>query len=421
MPNSTITREVTNQVTEAQLVATRRRLAYVLFAGATTGWVGFIATITVATLAARSLTGSTLLAGFPLAAGALGQALGTNLFGRLSAYRGRRFILLLGPPIAALGAVLEGLGVVFEVYGLLVVGSLVVGVGIGANHLIRYIAAELAEEHRRASAMGVIVWSGTLGSVIGANLVDRVGQMVEDWLGTPYGGAYLLSLVAFLLAWLVFWRALHPDPSRVAVTPQPRPTGRRSVGGAFRLPRVQLALLALLSAQVVMVMVTTAAPLRIEDAGHGLHVVGLIISIHTVGMFAFAPLVGKMVDRLGHMWSLGLGVVVTWIALYLSATASYEGYGMLNFGLFVLGLGWCGSFVAGSALLFASAPSDIRQIVEGWSDSAIWVTVMLGSASAGVLMSAVGFEVLNLVAAGIMLFPVVVVLGVRRLRAELVS
>ena len=410
--------EVTLQATDRRLTAVRRRLVYVLFSGATLGWIAFIATITVATVAARSLTGSTLIAGFPLAAGALGQALGTNLFGRLSACRGRRFILLVGPPISALGAAVELLGMVLGWYWLLLCGALVVGGGIGAVHLIRYVAAELSEERRRAWAMGFIVWSGTIGSVVGANLVDGVGRMVEDWLGTPYGGAFLLAVAAFLLSWLIFWMALRPDPSQVAVTTQEGPTSSGSIGGAFRLPRVQLSILALLSAQVVMVMVTTAAPLRIEDAGHGLDVVGVVIATHAVGMFAFAPLVGKLVDRMGYLPSLVIGVLVTWVSLFMSATASYEGYWMLNLGLFVLGVGWCFSFVAGSAMLFASAPSDVRQIVEGWADSAIWTAVMLGSAGAGVLMSTIGFEVLNLVSAGPLLIVVLLVVTVPGLRAE---
>ena len=75
--------EVTPQATDIELTAIRRRLVYVLFSGATLGWVAFVATLTVATVAARSLSGSTALAGFPLAAGALGQALGTNLFGKV--------------------------------------------------------------------------------------------------------------------------------------------------------------------------------------------------------------------------------------------------------------------------------------------------------------------------------------------------
>lgn len=414
---------VKQQVTDPDLSGLRRRLLYVLFAGTTMGWVGFIATLTVATVAARSLTGSTVLAGIPLAAGALGQALGTNLFGRLSASRGRRFIMLMGPPLSALGAALEMVGVVAGRYWLLVAGAVFVGVGLGSQHLSRYVAAELAEERRRGLTMGILVWSGAIGAVVGANMVEGVGQMVEGSLGTQYAGAFLLAAVAFLLTWLLFWWALRPDPSRVAVTAQAAvPSGGgRTVGAALRLPAVQVAILALISAQVVMVTVMTATPLRIEDAGYGLNTVGVVISTHTAGMFVFAPLVGKLVDRIGFLPVLGVGLFVTWVSLLLSGIAPYDGYGMLNAGLFLLGLGWSFSFVAGSSMLFAAAPGDIRQVVEGWADSVTHIMVMTGSAAAGVLMSAIGFGLLNLVAAGFLLAILLLVSFAPSLRTELAA
>ena len=411
--------EVTPQATDIELTAIRRRLVYVLFSGATLGWVAFVATLTVATVAARSLSGSTALAGFPLAAGALGQALGTNLFGRLSARYGRRFIMLTGPPISAFGATLELLGVVFGWYWMLVAGALFVGGGLGSIHLTRYAAAELSEEHRRGWAVGILVWSGTVGSLVGANLVDGVGQMVEDWLGTPYGGAFLLAATAFLGSWLIFWRALRPDPSQVAVTTQEGPAAKGSVGSALRLPSVQLSILALLSAQVTMVLVMTATPLRIEDAGDGLTIVGLVLSIHAVGMFAFAPWVGKLVDRVGHLPMLGLGAIVNWASLFVSGMAPDDSNFLLALGLFMLGLGWSFSFVAGSSMLFSSSPPDVRQVVEGWADSAIWTTVMLGSVGAGVLMNAIGYGLLNVVAACPLMIIVVFVFSTRRLRVAL--
>ena len=410
------------QITGSNLTGLRRRLLYVLFTGTTLGWVGFIATLTVATVAARSLTGSTTLAGIPLAAGALGQAAGTNLFGRLSASRGRRYIMLSGPPISALGAILEMVGVIGGWYWMLVGGAVVVGVGLGSQHLARYVAAELAEERTRGMAMGILVWAGTIGAVVGANLVEGVGQMVEGALGTPYAGAFLLAAAAFLVTWLLFWAALRPDPSEVAVAePAERVTGGGTVGAALRLPSVQVAILAMVSAQVVMVSVMTATPLRIEDAGYGLSIVGVVISTHTVGMFALAPLVGKMVDRMGYLSVLGLGLSVTWVSLLLSGIAPYEGYGMLNAGLFLLGLGWSFSFLAGSAMLFASAPSDVRQVVEGWADSVGHVMVMIGSAGAGVLMNAIGYGLLNLVAAGFLLVILLWVALAPNLRTELVG
>ena len=341
------------------------------------------------------------------------------MFGRLSAGRGRRFIMLAGPPISTCGAALELLGVTAGWYWMLVGGAMLVGGGVGAIHLARYAAAELAEVSQEGKAVGIVVWSGTVGSVVGANLVDRVGRLAEAMLGTPYGGAFLLATVAFLLCWSIFWLGLRPDPSRVVAISQVRSGEGGSVGAALRLPAVQLAILALLSAQGAMVLVMTATPLRIEDAGYGLDAVGMALSAHAVGMFAFAPLVGKLADGLGPLPMLGIGMTLTAVALLLAGSAPYDGLFALVTGLFVLGLGWNCSFIAGSSMLFASAPPDVRQVVEGWADSAVWTMVMVGSVGAGVLMGAAGFGWLNVVAALPMSVILVLALAIPRLRAAI--
>ena len=405
--------------TRSELSSVRRRLVYVLFSGAVLAWLAFVATLTVATVAARSLSGSTMLAGIPLAAGALGQAVGTNVLGRLSSRYGRRFIMVVGPPVSACGAALELLGVTAGWYWMLVGGALLVGGGVGSIHLARYAAAELAGASEQGKAVGILVWSGTVGSVVGANLVGWVGGLTEEWLGTPYGGAFLLATVGFLLCWLIFWSGLRPDPSRVAVSSPARPEVGGSVGAALRLPAVQLSILALLSAQGAMVLVMTATPLRVEDGGYGLDAVGMVLSVHAVGMFAFSPLVGRLADRLGPLRMLGIGMSLTVVALLLSGTAPYNGLFSLAAGLFVLGLGWSSSFVASSSMLFASAPPDVRQVVEGWADSAVFTMVMVGSVGSGVLMAAIGYGWLNLTAALPMLFIVVLALAVPRLRAAI--
>jgi len=254
---------------------------------------------------------------------------------------------------------------------------------------------------------------------MGGNLVDWVGRVVEGVLGTPYGGAFLVAIAGFLLGWLLLWTALPFDLPRVAVTTRSGPPLKRQAAIALGLPAVQIAMLVLLSAQATMVLVMTATPLHIEDTDYDLQVVGLAISALAVGMFAFAPMVGKLVDRAGHLLALGLGMVVTWYSVFLSGTAPYDGYLPLIAGLFLLGLGWCLCFVAGSSMLFASAPAEVRQVLEGVADWATWTTVMLGSLGAGMLMSGIGYGSLNLVAAMPMLVVVLLVIAIPRFRTAL--
>lgn len=388
-----------------------------LFSGTVLNWAAFVATITVVTVAARALSGSAMMAGLPLAAGAFGQALGAELFGRLSARHGRRLVMLKGPLVSALGATLELAGLMAKNYWLLVGGAMLVGGGVGAVHLARYAAAELAEAERRGWALGLAVWAGTLGSLVGANLVDGAGRLVEGGLGSPYGGAFLVAIAGFILCWLLYWAALPLDPSRVAVTTRSGSPVNRRAGIALGLPAAQIAILVLLSAQATMVLVMTATPLHIEDADYDLYVVGLVVSAHAVGMFAFGPLVGKLVDQTGYLPALGLGVVVTLYSLFLSGTAPYEGYPLLMAGLFLLGLGWRLWFVAGSSMLFASAPADVRQVPAGVADWATWTTAMLGSVGAGMLMSGIGYGSLNLVASLPMLVVFLLLLATPRFRA----
>ena len=73
--------------------------------------------------------------------------------------------------IGALGAFFAFLAVVTEVYPLLLIGVLGIGTGQAANLAARYAAADLAEETNRAREIGIVVWAGSIGSVLGPTVV----------------------------------------------------------------------------------------------------------------------------------------------------------------------------------------------------------------------------------------------------------
>ena len=141
----------------------------------------------------------------------------------------------------------------------------------------------------------------------------------------------------------------------------------------------------------------TGTPIHIEDTGRGLSVVGLVISAHTFGMFAFSPITGRLVDRLGPRYMLVTAVVILGISAVISASAPDHQTWVLTVGLLLLGVGWNAGFVAGSSVLATVGTTRLQGMV----DSTVWVASAAASLSSGVLLQFVGYPALSL--AGLLL------------------
>jgi MFS family permease len=67
-------------------------------------------------------------------------------------------------------------------------------------------------------------------------------------------------------------------------------------------------------------------------------------------------------------------------------------------GLFLLGVGWSGTLIAGSTLLSESVPADARVDVQGASDLVMYGCGALGGAMAGVVVGLGSYSLLTLLA-----------------------
>ena len=112
-------------------------------------------------------------------------------------------------------------------------------------------------------------------------------------------------------------------------------------------------------------------------------------------MFAFAPLVGRIVDRIGAVPMIGASSVVLVASSVLAATAPASATGRLTWALFLLGIGWNLGFVAGSTLLSVTVEPAVRPLIQGRVDSMVWGSSAAASAGAGVLLAGTGYTVLS--------------------------
>jgi MFS family permease len=373
------------------------------------GGVGMSAGVAVGALLAEQVSGSPRWAGLGGTFQILGAALIAIPMSRVMAARGRRPGLVLGYLLAAVGAVGLIVSGVVGSFPLLLVSSVLFGGATASNSQSRYAAADLAAPSRRARDLSIVVWSTTVGSVVGPNLVGPSAP-VADRLGLPsLTGPYVFSVVGLLLAIAVVALRLRPDPllearrRRVAEGDDSGPAhgsvsrGLRVVAG---IPTARLGLLTLALGHGVMVSVMVMTPLHMAHGDAGLEVIGLVISIHILGMFAFSPLTGMAVDRFGGRAVAVLGSGILSAATLLASASPEGGSYTLGLGLFLLGLGWSCTLVSGSTMLTAAVPAVERPGAQGASDLVMGLVAGAGGALAGVVVDRAGFTTLALGALG---------------------
>lgn len=399
----------------------QRRTLRVLFGSQVLGGVGVGIGIAVGSLLTEEMSGSATLAGLPQTFSVLGGALAAVPLARLMSQYGRRPGLATGYGVGALGAAVIVLATLTDSLILVLAGMALFGVSSATNLQARYAATDLALPDHRSRALATVVWATTVGAVAGPNLMSPAAQFGQD-VGVPrYAGPFAWSVLTFGLAAGLLMVVLRPDPMRVAQE-QHRAGGiemrrasvRESLSAVKASGRAALGLASIAVGHTVMVAVMVMTPVHMHDGGmDALELIGLVISVHVAGMYALSPLVGLLSDRLGRLTVTAVGWVVLLAATALAGTAGPHSGVQLSLGLFLLGLGWSCTLVSGSTLLSESVPGDVRTGVQGMADLVMGLCGAAGGALAGVVVGWAGYDVLNVLAAALVLLVAFAALGTR--------
>ncbi|TXL61869.1 MFS transporter [Aeromicrobium terrae] len=390
----------------------QRRIVRVLVIVQVVGGIGNGAGLAVGALLIKDVSGSSGWAGMATVMLTLGAAAATIPLAAVAVRSGRRPALTLGWLLGSAGALVTVLGAELEQLAVILVGLIFFGASTAANLQSRFAAVDRADPAQVGRALSLVVWSTTVGAVIGPNLTGP-GASVANSVGVPeLAGPVLFSAVGFALAGLLTFLWLRPDP---LVRSEDAATESRGLRSA--LPHVRgttlTAVCAIASSHAVMVAVMSLTPVHMEDHGAALRIIGLTISLHIAGMFALSPLMGWLSDGWGSERTILLGQSILVLAVAVAGTSGSSEV-QITIGLFLLGVGWSASVIAGAAMLTRSLAVDVRPAVQGFSDLAMNLAGAAGGLLAGLVVAWQGFGTLN-AAAGALTVPVVLlVLAGRR-------
>jgi MFS family permease len=379
----------------------QRRTLIVLMAAAGPAGMGMAGGFAATTLASKGIVDNASLATLAATMISIGGAVTTVPLSRYMARRGRRPGLRIGWTVAASGALLAVIAVETNLYPLLVLGSAMIGAGNGTNLAARYAAADLAEPDRRARSIGILVWAASIGSILGPTVALGATERPAKWFGfEALSGPYLMAIAVFATAAIIVEIFLRPDPLLIATggdgrSAPARPSLRDSFAHIGRNRLAVIAVGAMAVGQGVMVAVMTVTPIHMGDGNQDKEIIGLVISLHIVGMYLFAPLVGWLVDRLPSSVIVATAGIVLSIGGVVASRTAPEDSGGVFVGLFLIGLGWSFAMISGSSLLTGAFSADERAAVQGAADFTMTAAGATAGIASGVVLEVSSFQVLS--------------------------
>ena len=399
-----------------------KKITAVLFFSQSLSSAGFIAAFTVNALVAVDLTGWTAMAGVPGAIYVLGQAGGALVWGFSFEKIGRRWGLALGQMIGVIGSAIAITAVVGRSFLFFLTGLVMVGMARSAVDLGRFIAAEVHQPEMRGRAISKVVLGSTVGAIVGPLLVGPTGKLAT-MAGLPeLSGPYGVGFVVLVLASILILSGLRPEPrdigrelSRVH-TESVSAQETRSLSKIVRQPGVIVAMVTMVFAQMVMVVPMSITSVHMKTHQHPLSMVSLVISAHTLGMFAFSLITGKMTDRWGRLPVIILGASVMIISCLIAGPS--VNLLPLVIALFLLGLGWNFAYVAGSTLLADQLSANERAKTQGFNDLLLNLASAGSQVGSGVIYAFGGFMLMSLTSAILAVVPLAAVVWLRVAQAN---
>jgi MFS family permease len=298
---------------------------------------------------------------------------------------GRRRGFMTGSAIAVVGAAMCALALWLGSFALFCFGTAVIGIYTAFGLQYRFAAAEVAAPEFRAKAISLVLAGGIAGGFLG----PLASLWAMDLLPVRFLGSFLVLSAIAIVALGVQSQVRVPPPSMEETRGSGRPL--------TRIARQPVFIVAALSAALgygIMNLLMTATPLAMSFCGHPFSAAAFVIEWHVVGMYAPGFFTGSLIKRFGALKVIAVGIVLmgVCVAVALSGIALWQFWTALV----LLGVGWNFMYTGGTTLLIDAYTPAEKAKTQGMNDVIIFTVMSISSFSSGALISAAGWNSMNL-------------------------
>ena len=328
---------------------------------------------------------------------------------------GRRVALWFGHALCTVGALIIGTSVLWMSLPLFIVGMLLIGLGVGAGQQLRLAAADLYPPARRAEGLGYVLTGSLVGALGGPVVIGFAQQIAPRFSMDPLALSWFLMPAVMIPSMLLVF-GIRPDPREIATNlrhyypdlreePKLRADAPSGTGPRAWLRHypLRVAFVAGFAAQGVMTLMMAMTSLALAHHGHDLPMISLAVAIHVVGMFGLSLPIGRLTDRLGRRWMMMIG---TWVSaaggLFVAVGVDYWA---VTLGTALVGVGWCCTNVASTALIADLVPARDRGRAIGTNDSFANAGSIFLPLLGGPVVELAGLPSLAIISTGLLMIP----------------
>ena len=298
---------------------------------------------------------------------------------------GRRRGFMTGSAIAVAGAATCALALLLGSFALFCLGTAVIGIYTAFGLQYRFAAAEVAAPEFKARAISLVLAGGIAGGFLG----PQASVWAKDLMRVPFLGSFLVLSAFALVALGVQSQVRVPPP-----TMEETRGGGRPLSQIVRQPVFIVAALSAALGYGIMNLLMTATPLAMSFCSHPFSAAAFVIEWHVVGMYAPGFFTGSLIRRFGALKVIAAGIVLmgACVAVALSGIALWQFWAALV----LLGVGWNFMYIGGTTLLIDAYTPPEKAKTQGMNDVIVFTVMSISSFSSGALVSAAGWDWMNL-------------------------
>ncbi len=340
--------------------------------------------MTVGALAAAQIASRPELATMPIGTMFLGTAVVTFPASMWMTRAGRRAGFIVGALLGVVGGLIAAGGILLGSLALLSLGTFLVGAYQAFAQFYRFAASEVSDDAFRPRAISLVLAGGIVAALAGPML----GRLGAPLLEPEYVGSFvILALVSLFGAGVMLPLRIPTAKAETDAT-----AGRRWEAIVSQ-PAYLVALFGAATGYGIMILAMTATPIAMVHHHHDLAAAATVIQFHVLGMFLPSLFTGSLIARFGVIRIMLAGILV--LAGHVLLTLTGTGFGSFAGALVLLGIGWNFLYVGGTTLLTTTYTAAEKGRAQATNDMTVFIVGLACSFSAGALLQAFGWQMLN--------------------------